>query len=83
MNSKMRMNIVLEGGKADQIPIALIIDETYLARVSNTDLRYLRFGNSADRIAMQKQFWNTHKKNDMIICWDGVDRAVGRIRRCL
>ena len=82
MTSKERMNIVLAGGKADRVPIALILDDTYLCRAAGADLRELHHGNSASRADLQRRLMKRHPLNDILICWDGTNRnPVSKLER--
>ena len=72
------MNIVLDGGRADRIPIALIQDETYLCRATGADVRELQYGDSQKRAELQTRLMRRHPENDVVICWDGTTREPTR-----
>jgi len=75
------MRLVLEGGKADRVPIALIADYDYQCQAAGYDDREFRYGDNETRAEIQRRFFLRHEANDFLLCWSGVDRKVARSRK--
>lgn len=74
MSARERMHIVLERGKADRIPVALVADSDYQCQAAGIDHREFRFGGNRVRAEVQRRYWLRHKENDFLLCWSGVSR---------
>jgi hypothetical protein len=81
MSSRERMHAALTGRETDRPPIALMLDVSYLCRATGIDLREFEHDGNAARAGIQVRFRDRHPENDMIVAWNGVDRAVGTRRK--
>lgn len=66
-SSKERMNRVLERGKADRVPVALVSDFDYQAQAAGIDPREFRYGDNEARAEIQRRFWLGHEGNDFLM----------------
>lgn len=72
------MHLVLEGGKADRIPVALVTDSDYQCQAAGCDHREFRHGTNQERAEIQRRFWLRHQDNDCLLCWSGLSRRRAR-----
>ena len=77
MTSKERMRIALEGGKPDRVPIAMMLDGSYLIRATGIDARIHGYADNEHRAGVQCLFHNRHPENDLIVAWYGGSRDFG------
>ncbi len=77
LNSKERMRTALEGGKVDRMPIAMMLDGSYLCRAADCDPREHGFSDNEGRADIQVRFRERHPHNDLIVAWYGASRDVG------
>jgi len=81
MSPKERVRTVLERGKADRIPVALISDSDYQCQAAGYDHRQFRCGDTAMRAEIQRRFFLRHEANDLLLCWRGLDKETERSRK--
>jgi hypothetical protein len=75
------MCIVLERGKADRVPVALISDADYQCHAAGYDFREFMHGDNETRAEIQRRFWLRHPGNDFLMCWSGVSRDTPNLRK--
>jgi len=80
-SAKERMRRVLERGKADRVPIALMSDFDYQAKAAAIDQREFMYGDNEARAEIQRRFWLRHEANDFLMSWSGVDPESAKSRR--
>ena len=81
LTSRQRMNIALECGKPDRIPIAIVCDSDYVSQAAGADLREFLYGDNLARAQITGAFYERHPHNDFAMVWSGISPGTVASRR--